>query len=128
MSLVPKVSPSIGNGPEAMRTIASTTNRIIDVIQPMGALISTAASITVSETYGDYLADASATAMTYHLPLAAAHANRKFSFLKVDASANIMKADGSGSETINGSITIQTATQYDGWTLLSDGTRWVVVK
>jgi hypothetical protein len=77
MSLVPKISPAIGNGPEAMRSIASTTNRIIDVIQPMGTLISTAASITVGETYGDYLANATATVMTYNLPLAAAHGHRR---------------------------------------------------
>lgn len=128
MSLVPKLPPAIGNGPEAMRSIASTVNRIIDVIQPIGTLISTAASVTVGETYGDYLANATATVMTHHLPLAAAHAGRKYSIMKIDASANAVRVDGAGSETINGSITIQTTTQYDGWTLLSDGTRWVVVK
>lgn len=126
MSIVQKVSPAIGNGPEAMRTIASAVNRVIDLVQPMGTLITTVgSSVTVGETYGNYLAS---TAVTYHMPLAAAHAGRKYSIMKVDAGVGIVKADGSGSETINGSITIQTATQYDGWTLLSDGTQWVVVK
>lgn len=127
MSLVTKIAPAIGNGPEAMRSIASAINRTIDIVQPFGTLTATGTT-TISETYGTYLGSGSASTALFILPSASAHKDRKYSVLNIGTSSNLCKVDGDGSETINGSITIQTTTQYDGWTFVSDGSNWVVLK
>lgn len=126
MSVVKKIPPAIAGTAESQRQVAESLNLLIDRVQPFGVVTATG-TLTVSETYGTYLANASATAMTLFLPPALAHKNREYKIVKVDATANAVLVDGNASETINGSITIQTATQYAGWTLASDGTKWVVI-
>lgn len=126
MSIVRHVPPAVAVTAESQRQIADSLNQLIDKVQPFGVVTATG-TLTVSGVYGTYLADASATAMTLFLPPALAHKNREYKIVKVDGTANVVLVDGNASETINGSITIQTATQYAGWTLASDGTKWVVI-
>jgi hypothetical protein len=126
MSIVSKVSPSIAGSPEQQRKVAESLNQVIDKAQPFG-VVSVTASVTVTETYADYLCDATAGTITATLPEAAAHKGRRYNVSKIDASANPVIVDGFGSETIVGSITASLVAQWECFTLLSSGTAWVIV-
>jgi parallel beta-helix repeat protein len=49
---------------------------------------------------------------------------RRHTFFKSDSSATTMTIGCSGSETIDGSVTLSTAVQYAGFDVFSDGTNW----
>lgn len=62
--------------------------------------------------------------MSVVLPALAQARGQWFYVKKVDASANAVTIDGFGSETIDGSATRTTTTQYDSWRLFAGDTEW----
>ncbi len=94
-----------------------------------GAEVYTIRVVTVTSNYtasnGDVvLANASAGAITVTLqtPTSGAVINVK----KIDGSANAVTIDGAGA-TIDGQTSIQITTQYESYTLVSDGSNWYII-
>lgn len=90
----------------------------------LGAAPSQTANFTVSPNYSFHPIDATGGAVTVTLPLIANSHGRILIFIKTDATANAMTLDGSGSETINGSATQATTTQYGVFRLIGGSTEW----
>lgn len=109
---------------EGFRQIHETTRRISDISQPFHVSPSQTATFTVSEVFGFYPVDASASAVTANLPPAAAHTSKRYAIKKVDSSGNAVTIDGADSETIDGATTQVITTQYVCITVVSDGTQW----
>lgn len=126
MSRVPFVSPTVTSTEETQRKIAVSVNQVIEKLQPFGVK-SASSTITVTEQFGFYSCDASASAMTVFLPEAGAYKGAQFSIKKIDASANVVLVDGNASETIDGTITTALSSQYAGVTVISTGSAWLKV-
>lgn len=73
------------------------------------------------------LADAGAGAVTVTLIAAAGNEGRVVTIKKVDASANAVTIDGSGTETIDGAATQVLSAQYEDITVVCDGTAWFII-
>ncbi len=89
-----------------------------------------AAAKTAAFTVGDYryyLVNATGGAVTATLRPAADSQYHVFSFIKTDSSANAVTIDAYGSETINGALTIALTAQYEGVTIVCNGTSWAIV-
>ena len=88
-------------------------------------------TITVSEPLAldDYtiLANAVAGAVTVALPPASQARGRTYHIKKIDATANAVTLDGSGSETIDGAATKSTTTQWASYSIQSSGTGWFIL-
>lgn len=82
---------------------------------------------TLNASHYTLLVDATAGATTVSLPPAATYPGRVYVIKKMDASANNVVIDGSGSETIDGAATKTTNTQYAGWQIQSNGTNWIIL-
>lgn len=81
--------------------------------------------VTVLREDGTVLVDATTGAFTVNLPSAVGIRGRRFTVVKVDASANAVTVDALGAQTINGALTLALSTQWSGVTLESDGANWV---
>lgn len=121
------------------RPIPRTSNkgdwprRVADELSSLGRRVSGLEASTTPAT-GAYtataddnliLADAAGGAFTVTLPLAG-DASR-ITVKKVDASANNVTVDGSGSETIDGAANKALTAQWQTLSLQSDGTAWFVI-
>jgi len=75
--------------------------------------------------YGDIvLVDASGGAVTVTLP--SPKANAIINVKKIDSSSNVITIDGNGAN-IDGQASIQITTQYESYTLVSDGSNWWII-
>lgn len=101
-----------------------------------GSLAQTMPKATIFNYSSDYnlntgiflnLIDASSAAVQVDLPTAASVPDEIFTFKKIDATVNAVTLQADGSETIDGSNTWSTTTQYDKVTLISDGTEWWII-
>ena len=63
---------------------------------------------------------------TLNLPAAASHTGRIYQIKKTSADGNAVTIDGSGAETIDGSLTIILTTQFESITIVSDGSNWFI--
>jgi hypothetical protein len=126
VSRIKKVAVAFSVVAEALRSHADTLNRLIDLVQPFGP-VSVSAATTVSTIYATYLCDVTTAGFTVTLPPAASHKGMRFTVIKTDASVNTLTLSGDGAETINGTNTKTTTTQYAGWTVESDGTGWYII-
>ena len=84
-------------------------------------------TVTVGATDGIILADATAGVVTVDLPAAEQSTGRTLTVKKIDATANGVVLDGSGSETIDGAATQTITAQYMALTVACDGTEWWIV-
>lgn len=64
---------------------------------------------------------------TVTLPTAVGITGRVYVIRKTDNSANAVKIDANGTETINGSLTIDLTSHYGCVTLQSDGANWMII-
>jgi len=64
--------------------------------------------------------------ITFTLPSAASASGRIFYFKKIDATAFQMIIQTTGGELIDGVTSQSTNTQYDSFSLISDGTSWSI--
>lgn len=69
-------------------------------------------------------ADCTSNPVMFTLPPVATATGRIFYFKKVDATSNAMIIMGSGSDTIDGSNTQMTTTQYETFSIISNGSTW----
>jgi hypothetical protein len=111
----------------------STITSIVDARLAFGSL-GTGPRLAVTSQAGTYAIlpadglvslDATAAAFTATLPSASANPGMVVRVAKVDVSANAVTIATVSSQTINGAATLSLAAQWDGKTLVSDGTNWV---
>lgn len=82
---------------------------------------------TVMLTDNILLANAFSGAITFTLPSAASSTGRVFWFKKIDSSSNAMNLQAFGAELIDGFNVQFTVTQYESFTLVSNGVAWYIV-
>ena len=108
----------------AAQSVASNTPVRTPV--PAGNVIPVTADQTAS-VIGTYLADATAADVTLTLPSAKGRKGQRWTFTRVDASANIVTLAAAGSETINGDPSFDLTDQWESVVVTSDGANWVIV-
>jgi hypothetical protein len=88
-------------------------------------------SANVTLTAGDSLllvkCDATSASFTVTLYTAVGHSGAVINIKKTDSTANTVTIDGNSTETIDGALTQTLYSQWDCWTLVSDGTNWMLV-
>lgn len=93
-------------------------------------VLSKTGNYTVSTADGvDILIEADATSGSFTVSLFTAVGNtgKRITVKKIDSSANTVTVDPNGTQTIDGALTRVLSTQYEGVTVESDGSNWVVV-
>lgn len=80
-------------------------------------------------TAGQYTVrmDASGANRTVTLPAASGCAGRIYVIKKIDSSANTVTIDANSTETIDGALTQVLTTQYQSYTIQSNGTNWDIL-
>ncbi len=110
---------------EALLTIDTETGQIIfegSVAQGTETIIATS---TLTTDDGRYIfCDATSAGFTITLPTAATSAGLEYSFVRTDATANVVTIDGAGAETINGAANTTLTAQYQTVTVACNGTTW----
>jgi hypothetical protein len=99
-----------------------------DVQEQWDVIEHSSGNLTILTRGTHFSIDASGGALSVFLPAAADNLDRVISVKKIDSSANAVTVDGNGSETIDGVTTKSLASQYDGITVISNGTSWEIVK
>ena len=79
-------------------------------------------TVTLGDTF--LKANASSGSITFTLQSASSAIGRIFYFIKVDNTANAMTIAAAGADLINGLSSLSTFTQYDSFSIVSDGTTW----
>jgi hypothetical protein len=82
---------------------------------------------TITGTDVVIFADATSGNVTITLPTASANAGYRFYVKRIDASANTCSVARSGSDTIDGQTSITVGSQYDSYTVVSNGTLWYII-
>lgn len=91
------------------------------------AISSKTSDYTVQLTDSILLGNAVSAPITFTLPPASTATGQIFIFKKTDASVNAMTLQADGVEVIDGSNTQFTTTQYESFTLVTDGTAWYIL-
>jgi hypothetical protein len=86
----------------------------------------TASTYTVLSTDSLVKMDTTSNDVTVTLPLASTETGKIKAFKKM-ATANTAIIDGNGSETIDGSLTFSFVNNKEAYTIMSDGSNWVIV-
>ena len=95
---------------------------------PAALVIATkSAGYTLTDGDDVILVDASGGSVTITLHAAATARKKAYYIKKMDSSANSVVIDGNAAETIDGAATKSTTTQYVSFTLIPDGTNWIIV-
>jgi len=79
----------------------------------------------VTTAYTTYYGNCNTGNQNYTLPSASLNKDAVFYFVKTDPSVNTMTI--SGTEPINGAASLVISTQYQSYTLQSDGTNWHII-
>ena len=74
-----------------------------------------------------YLVNSTGGEVVITLKNASRSGSRIYWFKKIDASANNMKIETDGSETIDGAANITTNTQYDSFCIVTDKSNWFII-
>ena len=106
-----------------MRNIAFWVRKLFDYTQTTVETLSSTQDVRLTRVL--YTVDTSGGSVTLTLPPAKDAKGEWVHFKKMTA-ANMMTIIGSGSETIDGSVSVSTSTQYDSYTLYSSGTEWFI--
>lgn len=80
-------------------------------------------------TTSDYtiLVDATAGAVTITLPAASGLTGQVINIKKIDSSSNAVTISRAGTDTIDGGTTLSIATQYQAYTVQTNGSAWWVI-
>jgi hypothetical protein len=127
-----------GDGSQLFNELQSFVERIRDFHRETVARIaygeslvikvtSTSSASVTAGTSPIIICDASSAAITVNLPAASISNGYVYYVKKVDATANTVTIDGSGSETIDGGTTAVISSQYECLTIVCDGTSWYIV-
>jgi hypothetical protein len=103
-------------------TIHATSTFVAAVKFPV-TTVST--NTTLNNTHFLVLVDASSANVTITLPSALSNAGRMYVIMKIDGSGNFVTISPFGGQTINGAPFIAFNTQWQKYTVMSDGFNWV---
>lgn len=107
------------SGTTAAPTWTSAPNPLLSI---------TSQTTTYTALTTDDLILCSGSAFTVTLYTAVGNTGKVLRIKKTDASlTNAVTIDGNGSQTIDGALTVQCSTQYEEWTITSDGSNWQVL-
>lgn len=84
------------------------------------------ASFTVTAANSVLTSNATTGTLTFTLPTAVGIAGRRYTFKRIDASANATIVDGAGTETIDGALTKTLGAQWSAITIISNGANWII--
>jgi hypothetical protein len=82
---------------------------------------------TITGTDVVVFANAASGNVTITLPLAASFGGYRFYVKRIDSSGNTVSIARSGSDTIDGQTSVTVASQYDSYTVVSNGTLWYII-
>jgi hypothetical protein len=91
------------------------------------AFTSISTNTTLNDSHCVVSVDATSGNVTVTLPAASGIAGRQYFIKKVDSSANTVVIDGNASETIDGATTVTISTQWQSYTIVSNGTNWLII-
>lgn len=94
------------------------------VAYPIKTVSTTSDTLDIDDYY--VRCDASSNAVTINLPTASGIDGRVYIIKAIDVT-NTITIDGNGAETIDGNTTVTFASQYDAYTLISNGTNWDII-
>lgn len=97
-----------------------------DVVYSKVATKTSAYTATVNDEYINL--DATSAAFTITLPPAASHTGKRYTFKKLDTSANAVTIDANGSETIDQNLTWVIGGVNNKMQIVSNGSNWNVVE
>jgi hypothetical protein len=105
----------------------STTSRWVVIgASSTSTLVTSVSADTVLTSLNDVvLVNASGGARTITLPSPVS--GKRISVKKTDSSANAVIISRSSAETIDGNSSVSLASQYDSYTIISDGTNWFII-
>ena len=84
-------------------------------------------AVTTDNETDVYLVDATSGCITITLAPTACALARRIDIKKIDSSVNTVTIDGNLAETIDGSLTKVLSTQYDSYTIITDGSNWFIL-
>lgn len=82
---------------------------------------------TATENDGFIACDTTSAGFTVLLPaVASTRVGKRYTIKKVSSDGNTLTLDANASETIDGSTTKTTTTQYAGWSIVNTGAAWLI--
>lgn len=92
------------------------------------AISTKTANYTVVLTDYTVIANTTSTAITFTLPTASSASGKIFNFKRFDSgTTNALTIQANGAELVDGTNTKVTTSAYGGFTVQSDGTKWIVI-
>ena len=124
-SMTEKVS-ILGSGNVGISTTIPAST--LDVKGSIGVkTVSKTADYTATASDYIILVDSSGGAVTITLPAASGVPGRAYEIKKTDSSGNGVIIDANASETIDGALTVTTTTQYQSFSIVCDGSNWLII-
>ncbi len=133
----------VGTGPDTFAVVSVGANGTVptaDSAQASGIRWATPATsnllsvsstkttaYTVTTLDGVVVGDATSAAFTFTLYTAVGNSGRVVHIKRINAGANAITIDGSGSETIDGAATYVLGSQWEAVTLVSNNVGWLVL-
>jgi len=141
VQVVPDGSDTISGSTSNLAPAVNTCGRLCslgngDWAHFIGSAASAPAALSVGSRSSNYTAlttdgvlavDSSSGSVTITLFSAGGNTGAVLHIKKVDVSGNQVIVDGSGSETIDGSLTKNITTQWDCLSIVSDGANWLIL-
>lgn len=107
---------------------SATAHSALQVAGSLAAVLTAlSANTTLSDVHYAVTVDASGGAKTITLPTAVGITGRMYVIKKIDSSSNAVTVDANGSQTIDGALTVDLASQYEAMTIISDGANWLIL-
>lgn len=92
------------------------------------AITAKTANYTLTSSDDFVAVNGSGGSFTLNLPAAASNTGKLFRIKRNDMTlANVVTIDGNASETIDGALTVPLNTQYEEYTIVSDGSNWEIL-
>jgi len=112
---------------DALAIVSDGTNWVRFLVIPIDRVRSVAADTTATDFDFTILVDATGALRTVNLPTAVGRNGKQYAVKKTDASANAVRIDPAGAETIDGAATRDITGQNDALIFVSDGAAWQII-
>ena len=89
-------------------------------------MVNKSATYTITVNDDVILGNAVSNTFTVYLPSAIGQLGKEITIKKIDASANYVNINASGSETIDNIASFSTNVQYSALNLISDNSNWYI--